>query len=68
VSSYLLKYIKRSFLDTRQHVTHVREVTTAYEILVGILKGKRHFLVAGVDPRMILKCILIECGECSGLD
>ena len=39
----------------RHHVTHVRELATAYEILVGRPKGKRHFLDAGIDPRMILK-------------
>ena len=52
----------------RYHVTHVREVATVYEILVGITKGKRHFLDAVVYPRMILKYILRKCGECSGLD
>ena len=49
-------------------MTHVREVATVYEILVGITKGKRHFLDAVLDPLMILKYILHKCGECSGLD
>ena len=39
-------------------MTNVREVATAYEILVGRPKGKRHFLDAGLDPQMILKCML----------
>jgi len=46
----------------------VREVATAYEILVERSKGKRHFLDAGLDSRMILKCTLNKCGERSGLD
>ena len=63
MSNYPLKHIIRTLFDTRQHVTHVREVATAYEILVGRPKGKRHFLVAGVDPRMILNYILNKYGE-----
>jgi hypothetical protein len=55
LSNYLRKYIIRSFLDMRKHVAHMREVATAYEILVGRFKGKRHFLDAGVDSRIILK-------------
>jgi hypothetical protein len=49
-------------------VTHVREVATAYEILVGRPKGKRLFLVAGVDPRKILNYMLSKCDESCGLD